>query len=111
MAWMSTSTPAKASSGISWEALARLEEASPGLTNLPPLRLMATISEDLLRHMTNTESIRFSIYEYFRTVTPAQLDADLKASNFDHYQGIGELVVIPPEDYVKGFSVEVVCVL
>ncbi|HRG55924.1 MAG TPA: hypothetical protein PLG56_07795 [Lacunisphaera sp.] len=42
MAWVPTSTSGKAPSKPTWEELAKLEETSPGLTRLPPGRLVAS---------------------------------------------------------------------
>ena len=42
MAWVPISNSVKTPSTPTWEELAKLEEASPGLTRLPPGRLVTT---------------------------------------------------------------------
>jgi hypothetical protein len=71
----------------------------------------STITQDTLRPPTWAESIVLQVEEYLATVTKEQLEADMKASDFDKWNGIGELIVIPPEEYRNRFRVEVVCVL
>lgn len=49
MAWIPTSVPAKIPPTVSWDELAELEKAGPGLTRLPPYGLVSSSEVDSIR--------------------------------------------------------------
>ena len=71
---------------------------------------MPTISDDIQRPLTFTEDLLFKVEEYFRTVSPEQLDADLKAADFDKWQKVGNFIDLS-FDTEQRFELAIVCVL
>jgi hypothetical protein len=43
-----------------------------------------------------------TVTDYFATVTPAQLEADMKAADFDHWNSVGEDIVDP--ESIRGLT-------
>ena len=57
MTWVPTSVPAKNFPTASWDELAKLEKASPGLTRVPPSKLVSTIEIESTRRLLLSSQI------------------------------------------------------
>lgn len=64
MTWVATSVPAKNFPTASWDELAKLEKASPGLTRVPPSKLVSTTEiESTRRALLSSQIVSMALEE------------------------------------------------
>lgn len=66
--------------------------------SLPPMvisRILTTFNLNLTNMILKPRTLLDEIDYYFNTVTDEQLEADLKAANFDYYNSIGIDIIAP----------------